>query len=484
MTSRDYSDPAHILIIDDNPNIHRDFELVLLEQAPNKDLDADEQRMYGAGGQTGAVKHSYSLEHALSGLEGVDKVQQAVVRGQPFQVAFVDIRMPGIDGVEAIERLWAIDPLVQVVICTAYADYSWDDLARRLGPTDKLLLLKKPFDSIEVTLLASTLAEKWFLARQAGLKLEQMELLVAQRTQKLLELQRLETPKGHSDVPPAGNTEANPSGSELPVVLVVSEAAEASNAIRGALGAAWRVVEAHNKFQGLQQARDAVPDVIVAEVAPPRLDGLDLCRRLRDDDLANHIPVILLNVDGSEATQIKALEAGADDFLVQPFGLPMLKARIESLLRSRRRLQEHFSQESAFQPRDIALNQVDAKFLRRAVETVEKYLSDFEFDVEGLAQGMAISRRQLFRKLKAVTGRTPNAFIRALRLKRAAQLLEQSQMTITEITYAVGFSDLKHFRTVFREQYGRLPGEYLKQISHPHLNSAERGADGTSADHS
>jgi transcriptional regulator GlxA family with amidase domain len=116
--------------------------------------------------------------------------------------------------------------------------------------------------------------------------------------------------------------------------------------------------------------------------------------------------------------------------------------------------------ESTLPRQGVTASQADAQFLRRAVEIVDRHLSDYEFDVEALAKQMAVSRRQFFRRLKAVTGGTPNALIRAMRLKRAAYLLRQSQMTITEITYAVGFSDLKHFRTVFREQFGVLPGDY------------------------
>jgi transcriptional regulator GlxA family with amidase domain len=101
--------------------------------------------------------------------------------------------------------------------------------------------------------------------------------------------------------------------------------------------------------------------------------------------------------------------------------------------------------------------------LRRTIDIVERHLADFEFDIAALAHNMAVSRRQLFRKLKAVTGCTPNVFIRTLRLKRAAQLLKESPMTVTEITYAVGFSDLKHFRHLFREQFGVLPGEYIRK---------------------
>src|SRR6267142_1110319 len=182
--------PPRILIIDDNPSIHRDFELVFMDESANAELDMDDQKLYGTPPITIEHKSDFILEYAHSGLEGIKKVTDELAQHRFFQLAFVDIRMPGMDGVETIERLWQIDPKIQVVICTAYADYSQEDLTRRLGYTDKLLLLKKPFDSIEVTQFARTLTEKWYLARQAALKLEQMELLVAQRTQRILDLQR------------------------------------------------------------------------------------------------------------------------------------------------------------------------------------------------------------------------------------------------------------------------------------------------------
>src|SRR5690349_16792467 len=140
--------PPRILIVDDNPSIHRDFDLVLLESSHDPELDAEERRVYGGSAAKHILKSPYTVDHALSGFEGVDKVKQSLIENRPYQLAFVDIRMPGIDGVETIELIWRIDPQVQIVICTAFADYSWDDLARRLGPTDNLLVLKKPFDTI------------------------------------------------------------------------------------------------------------------------------------------------------------------------------------------------------------------------------------------------------------------------------------------------------------------------------------------------
>jgi AraC-like DNA-binding protein len=207
-----------------------------------------------------------------------------------------------------------------------------------------------------------------------------------------------------------------------------------------------------------------VPDIVISEVRMPGLDGFALCRRLKNDELTSHIPIILLGTEDSDRCQLKALEVGADDFIAWPFSASLLRPRMENLLQSRRKLQAHFRKDASLQPRELATNQVDAQFLRRTIEAVEKYMSDFEFDVEGLSRVIFISRRQLLRKLKAVAGCAPNVLIRRLRLKRAAELLRSSGLTVSEITYAVGFSDLKHFRVVFREEYGMSPGEYARRV--------------------
>jgi CheY-like chemotaxis protein/AraC-like DNA-binding protein len=458
-TDRDDNTNPHILIVDDNPSIHRDFELVLLETAEDTGLEADERRMYGSARAPVVRKPPYTLDHALSGVEAVEKVKQALAEGRAYQLAFVDIRMPGIDGVETIQRIWESDSRVQVVICTAFADYSWEDLVRRWGQTDKLLVLKKPFDTLEVTLLASTLTEKWFLARQAALKQEEMELLVARRTEKLLEFERRDlTAESLSPEAADGPLESK----ELPLVLLVENDTRLASQISQGLNEACRFVEARDGEEGLRQAHETVPDLVITELTLPRLDGLGLCRGLKRAELTSHIPIIVLAAHGGDDAESRALQAGADYCLSKPLSLPLLKNRVNDLLRACNKEPANLGPESPPQPRSLARH-ADVQFLRRSIETVDQHLSDFEFDVEALAKQMAVSRRQLFRKLKAVTGGTPNALIRSLRLKRAAQLLRESQMTITEITYAVGFSDLKHFRSVFREQFGVLPGEYPRK---------------------
>ncbi|MDP3760746.1 MAG: ATP-binding protein [Ramlibacter sp.] len=159
-----------ILLVDDTPSIHEDFRKVLARQ-PAARLDAVETSLFGRPVQPAAA--GFEVSSALDGARGVAMAEAAVAAGSPFAMAFVDMRMPpGWDGVETIERLWAVDPLIQVVICTAYADHPWEEVMARLDVRDRLLVVKKPFDVVEVSQLARTLTAKWDLARQAETQIE------------------------------------------------------------------------------------------------------------------------------------------------------------------------------------------------------------------------------------------------------------------------------------------------------------------------
>ena len=172
------TDNRRILVIDDNESIHTDFRKILTTAvAGDGRIDALESELFGRG-EAARRGPGYELQSALQGQDGYRLVHDAVSAGTPFALAFVDMRMPpGWDGVQTIERCWKADPDLQIVICTAYSDYSWAEVTRRLGQTDRLLLLKKPFDSGEVWQLAATLTQKWNLSRQARVRLSQSERL-------------------------------------------------------------------------------------------------------------------------------------------------------------------------------------------------------------------------------------------------------------------------------------------------------------------
>ena len=178
--------PPRILIVDDNAAIHSDFRKTLGGQsAAGTQLDDLEKSLFG-GSATPVARAVFRIDSAFQGQEGLAMAQRALAENDPYVLAFVDIRMPpGWDGVETLERLWLCSPELQAVICTAYSDYSWDDMARRLGQADSLLILKKPFDTAEVLQVAHALTRKWALARQARLRMEDLDRMVRERTKKL-----------------------------------------------------------------------------------------------------------------------------------------------------------------------------------------------------------------------------------------------------------------------------------------------------------
>jgi CheY-like chemotaxis protein len=175
-----------VLVIDDNPSIHEDFRKIL-SPATTKvaALDATEAAVFGDRTET-VEQNPFEVDSAYQGQEGVQLVKQALEAGRPYAMAFVDVRMPpGCDGVETTRKMWELDPDLQVVLCTAYSDYSWGEMFEKLGLRDGLLILKKPFDAVEAIQLARALTEKWWLHQQSRRKMEELESRVAERTADL-----------------------------------------------------------------------------------------------------------------------------------------------------------------------------------------------------------------------------------------------------------------------------------------------------------
>ena len=172
-----------VLVVDDNAAIHADFKKILSPATGDQaGLDAAEASIFGEA-SVKAGPEGFQVGSAFQGQEGFALVQKSLANGRPYAMVFMDVRMPpGWDGIETTARIWEIDPHIQVIICTAYSDYSWDEMISRLGISDRLVILKKPFDNVEVVQLAHALCEKWRLRQEAQLKMEQLEQMVAQRT--------------------------------------------------------------------------------------------------------------------------------------------------------------------------------------------------------------------------------------------------------------------------------------------------------------
>lgn len=203
-------------------------------------------------------------------------------------------------------------------------------------------------------------------------------------------------------------------------------------------------------------------DLVVSDVMMPEMDGLEFCEQLKKDDRINHIPIILLTAKNSTDNKVKGYEKGADAYIGKPFDMLELEARMESLISSRKKILAKLRKNIQLEPSEIEVTSLDEKFLKRVISFIEENISTTEFTVEMLAHECGMSQLHLNKKLKVLVGQTANAFIRSMRLKRAAQLLSKNRYSVNEVMYECGFIDAKYFRTCFKKEFGIPPSEYQK----------------------
>ncbi|MFO8002146.1 MAG: two-component regulator propeller domain-containing protein [Marinilabilia sp.] len=252
---------------------------------------------------------------------------------------------------------------------------------------------------------------------------------------------------------------------QKPVLLIVDDNEDLRFYLKENLGHAYRVLEAIDGMEGQEKATSVYPDVIVSDIMMPRMDGVELCRKLKNESKTSHIPVILLTAKVSSDEEIEGLGAGADDYITKPFNYEVLALKISKQIELREQLRERLKQKHFdISPGEIGITSLDEKFMQKAARYVEKNLADTELSVEKFSREMGVSRGHLYNKIVALTGKTPTAFIRIMRLKRAAQLLGKSQQTVSEIAYQVGFNDPKYFSRYFKEEYGVTPSEYARRV--------------------
>ena len=246
--------------------------------------------------------------------------------------------------------------------------------------------------------------------------------------------------------------------------MVIDDHHDLRDYVARCLSTEWRVLTAADGEAGLALVAQEMPDLVVSDLMMPHLDGLELCRRVKSDERTSHIPVVLLTARTSEHNRLEGLELGADDYLIKPFRPAELQARVRNILRQRQLLRQRFAQQVTLQPRDISITPADEIFINRVMAVAETHLANPDFDVESFASELAMSRIQLYRKLKALTDQSPTDFVRVLRLRRAAQLLAGHAGTVADVAYAVGFNNLSYFSKCFRELHGHAPSEHLAVV--------------------
>ncbi|SDK30849.1 Two component regulator propeller [Catalinimonas alkaloidigena] len=246
-------------------------------------------------------------------------------------------------------------------------------------------------------------------------------------------------------------------------MLVVEDNPDLRQFLTRNLSKRWQVIEAPDGNTGLQYALELIPDLVVADVMMPGMNGYELCHALKQDERTSHIPVILLTARADLESKLEGLDTGADDYLTKPFKLEELELRIRNLLEQRRLLRERFSKRVTLEPTEETITSIDEQFLQKALALVEENMSNTEFDVETFGQEIGMSRSNLHRKLTALTGQSTSEFIRTLRLKKAASLLRQQGGNISEISMLVGFNSQSYFTKRFREHFGKTPSEFMEE---------------------
>ncbi len=251
--------------------------------------------------------------------------------------------------------------------------------------------------------------------------------------------------------------------SSNPMILIVEDSEDVRSYLKSLLKNEYRLSEAINGEDGLNKSEDLLPDLIISDIMMPSMDGIEFCKSVKTNLQTSHIPVILLTAKASPESKIEGLETGADDYLTKPFSSKELLIRIKNLLEQRKNLREKFAKEIKIDLSSVAVTSLDDEFLRKAFDVAEKNLSNSEFNSEEYAREMFLSRSQFHRKLIAVTSQGPGEFLRTFRLKKAASLLVEKRLNITQIAFEVGFSSPSHFTKAFRQFFNCLPTEFIEK---------------------
>lgn len=253
-----------------------------------------------------------------------------------------------------------------------------------------------------------------------------------------------------------------PTSNSRKTILLVEDNFDFLAYMADSLSDVYNIVQAHNGKEALRLMEQVAVDVIISDVMMAEMDGLTLCHEIKSHIETSHIPVILLTAKTLEEDILKGLEMGADDYITKPFNMAILRHRVHALIARNQSSHERFKNEVEISPSEITITSLDEALLNQAIAIVEEHIDDADFTIEMLSAALHMHRTHLYKKLLFITGKSPLEFIRLIRLKRARQLLDKSQLYVSEIAYRVGFNTPRIFAKYFKEEFGMTPSEYAK----------------------
>ena len=251
---------------------------------------------------------------------------------------------------------------------------------------------------------------------------------------------------------------------KLGKILIVDDNEDMLHFLSSHFQTSYTIVTAVDGVDALNKLKEQEVALIISDWMMPNMDGIDLCKAVRNNQLTSHIPFILLTAQHNLQSRLKGLNSGADAYMEKPFSIELLTAQVGNLLKSRKLLNKTYLEKPFAPVASLAVSQVDDIFLRKLNDYLEEHLSNEALSVEMLADTMGMSTSSLYRKVKGLSGLSPNDFIRIARLKKAILLMQNGENRISEIAFQVGFSSPAYFSTCFQKQYGKTPSEYMKHL--------------------
>jgi len=344
-------------------------------------------------------------------------------------IILLDWEMPQLDGLEALKQIKTIPELLKIPVAmvTSRSGNSHIQLAFDAGASD---YIKKPIDKTEALFRIQTLVN--------------LSQLI--NTKKSKEQIFLSSPND---------------GSAL--VLIVDDVFEIRQMIIQVLQNKYITIEAENGNEGLLRAKELLPDIIISDLNMPEMDGLELCKQLKENFTTSHIPVIMLTAQVTLPANIAGLEAGADAYLSKPIIPELLNAAVKNQIANREKLRKAFSKIITSEPSNQNFETNDEKFISQCIKTVEENIENPNFHIDMFVQKMSVSYSQLYGKIKYLTNLSVAGFIRNIRLKRAKQILDKEKLSLKELVHRVGFENVVSFKRIFKHHFGITPSEYAKK---------------------
>lgn len=253
----------------------------------------------------------------------------------------------------------------------------------------------------------------------------------------------------------------NQANIENPILLIVEDNADLQILLSNIFKGNYQIITANNGEEGINMALQHIPDLIISDVMMPLKDGIELTKTLKADERTSHIPIILLTAKAGAENELMGIGEGADDYITKPFNQKILKAKVNSLIALRKKLQSRYRQEVILKPKDIAITSIDQLFLEKVQKVFDENLIESSFNAEAFSLAVNMSRMQLHRKLKALLGVSTSEFLRSERLKLSIELLKKPNANVSQVGYSIGFNDPNYFTKCFKEAYKCTPSAYI-----------------------